>query len=251
VLSSEGTSNETTWSQGVYTSGKEIWKAFGLQGHPPKPRGVYLNQPSPYGGKVAGFWAVAGWMVLALFVLMLGFSFASKREKLVELERRFSASAGEPSYVTPTFQLSGRPATVEVATNTNLMNSWALFNFALINDDTGVAYDFGREISYYSGTDSDGAWTEGSNSDTVLVPAVPPGRYYLRVEPETDPAAAGGTYRITLRHDVPSYSWFFIAGALLLIPPVLRTIRAYNFERERWAESDHPPVVNWSDEDDD
>ena len=32
MLSSETTENETTWSLGEYTTGQEIWKAFGLAG---------------------------------------------------------------------------------------------------------------------------------------------------------------------------------------------------------------------------
>jgi hypothetical protein len=251
VLSAESTEDETTWSHGVYAPASEIWKAFALPGKPPRPQGVYLNQPSPYGAAIVPMWVLAGWMCLALFGLMFFFGFASKNEKVLEIQRTFSSSAsGEPSYVTRTFELTGRPTTVEVTTNTSLNNSWAFFNFALINDDTGTAYDFGREVSFYSGTDSDGSWTEGSNNDKVLVPAVPPGRYYLRVEPEADSSAQGGRYQITLRHDVPSYTWFFIAGALLLVPPVIRTIRSFNFERQRWAESDHAPVINLSDEDD-
>ncbi len=30
-------------------------------------------------------------------------------------------------------------------------------------------------------------------------------------------------YSITLRHDVPNYSWFWLAAFLLLIPPVFLT----------------------------
>ena len=46
---------------------------------------------------------------------------------------------------------------VELDTSTDLSNSWAYFNYALINSETGQAYDFGREVSYYYGSDSDGA----------------------------------------------------------------------------------------------
>jgi hypothetical protein len=50
----------------------------------------------------------------------------------------------------------------------------------LINDQTGQTFDFGREVSYYH--DSDGS--EGSRNNSVIVPSVPSGQYYLRVEPE-------------------------------------------------------------------
>ena len=79
-----------------------------------------------------------------------------------------------------------RPTTVEVAFDTNLSNNWTYFNVALVNLDTGSALDFGKEVSYYFGRDSDGNWTEGSRRGVVRVPSVDPGSYYLRVETETD-----------------------------------------------------------------
>jgi len=60
------------------------------------------------------------------------------------------------------------------------------------------------------------------------------------VEPEMDSGAV--TYDLTLRHDVPNYTWFLIAFGLLLIPPVWYTIRARGFETQRWMNSDHPPI---------
>jgi hypothetical protein len=131
-----------------------------------------------------------------------------------------------------------------------LRNNWVYFGFSLINEDTDTAYDFGREVSYYSGSDSDGAWSEGNARDSVLLPAVPPGRYYLRVEPETE-SGAPVTFDIRVRHDVPTYIWFWIAMGLLLIPPLIRTIQRAHFESARWAESDHAPVSSSSSDDDD
>ena len=54
-------------------------------------------------------------------------------------------------------------------------------------------------------------------------------------------------YTLALRHDVPNYSWFWIAALLLLIPPVFHTIRSRGFEVKRWMESDHPPVRSGGD----
>jgi hypothetical protein len=249
ILSEESTGNETTWSEGVYVPGWHIWKAFNLPGSAPYAHGVYLNQPSPYTG-VGALWLKAFALIGVTLALMAFFGMFSKRETVLEVQRSFAAGATEPSFTTRPFDLTGRPATVEVSTRTNLSNNWAYFNYALINDETGVAYDFGREISYYSGADSDGSWSEGGASDSVILPAVPPGRYYLLVEPETQ-SAVPVNFDIRLRHDVPTYTWFWIIIALLLIPPIFRAIQAANFERMRWAESDHAPTFNTSDEDDD
>ena len=256
VLSSETTEDEITWSRGEYTPGAEIWKAFALEGGPPPARGVYLNQPSPYGK--GGLWGTFGWLLLMLIGLAIMFAMFSRRAVVFDQGYRFSTTdKSEPSLVTPVFNLEGHTAGLELTVTTNLANNWAYFNFALINDDTGTAYDFGREVSYYSGTDSDGSWSEGGSNATVYIPSVPPGRYYLRIEPEMeansgryDPKArAWGNsvaYHITLRHEVPNYTWYWLAALLLLIPPVFHSIRVRSFEAQRWMQSDYPPVVRSS-----
>jgi hypothetical protein len=137
---------------------------------------------------------------------------------------------------------------VELTTSTDLNNRWIYLNYALINETTGQAFDFGREVSYYHGYDSDGSWSEGSVNDSVAVPSVPPGRYYLRVEPEGDPGYGMTYYTISVRRDVPQYSFYGIALGALFLPVLVLTWRSLSFEHLRWAESDHAPVSSGDDE---
>ena len=237
ILSAETTQDEITWSKGEYVAGAAVWSAFQLPGRPPGARGVYLNQPSPYAGKIGGIWGSFAAMLAILMGLAIFFAVFSRQETVYRNSYSFSSfDKGEPSFVTPEFELKGRQAPLELAVNTNLDNNWTYFNFALVNEDTGQAYDFGREVSYYNGSDSDGAWSEGSPNTTVLIPAVEPGKYYLRVEPEME--AGNVRYDITLRDDVPSYAWFWLAAGLLLMPPIGYSMRARNFESQRWMQSD-------------
>ena len=218
ALSSESTGGEMTWSQGEYIAGSVVWKAFALEGAAPPAKGTYLNQPSPYQGGIGGIWTSFAIMLALLIGLALFFATFSRQETVFRSRYAFaSGQTAEPSFVTSDFTLTGRPATLELAVNTNLDNNWTYFNFALVNEDTGQGFDFGREVSYYHGSDSDGPWDEGSRNSSVMLPSVAPGKYYLRVEPEMDSGAVD--YSLTLRHDVPNYTWFLIAFGLLLIPP--------------------------------
>src|SRR6266404_3895483 len=54
MLSGETTEQETTWSIGEYTPGRDIWQAFKLPGSAPSPRGIFANQLSPFGDKPKG-----------------------------------------------------------------------------------------------------------------------------------------------------------------------------------------------------
>jgi len=242
VISSERTGKEITWSMGEYISGADIWKAFKLLGSPPERIGVYENQPSPFTADVTRIWlAFIGFLVLVV-VMFIGFEASARNEQVFQGDYHFDPrDRSEPSFVTDVFQLKGRTSNLELKTDANVNNSWIYLNYALINQDTGQAYDFGREVSYYHGYDSDGAWTEGKNNDTVVIPSVPPGNYYFRIEPEAEVAPGPIYYTITAKRDVPQASFFGLALLALLIPAGLITWRSMNFEHMRWAESDCAP----------
>jgi hypothetical protein len=200
--------------------------------------GVFANQPNPYAAKAHGMWGHFGWMLLGMIALLIGFRLISGNNEVFSQNYTFRKGQGESSFVTEPFDLAGRTSNVELSIQTDVSNNWAYFNFALINETTGKAFDFGREVSYY--TDSEGS--EGSRHDSVIVPSVPPGRYYLRVEPETPDSTYPLFYHLELRRDVPVYSFFFLAIFLLLIPPIFAHWRSMSFEGRRWMESDYVSV---------
>jgi Domain of unknown function (DUF4178) len=243
MLSREQTSGEVSWSIGEYMEGKDVWSAFHLAGHPPEAIGVYENQPSPVGPNIRMVWAAFAVFALILLVLMIGFAASSKREPVFQATYQLDPAqpVGEASFVTDTFQLTGRTSTVEVKTSADVQNNWIYLNYALINQDTGEAWDFGREVSFYSGYDSDGSWSEGSRKNTVIVPSVPAGMYYLRIEPELARLHPRINYTVEVIRDVPVNGYYGIGFLVLLIPPIMLSWRSLSFERSRWSESDHPP----------
>jgi len=253
ILSSEQDGKEINWSQGVYVPGKDIWQAFGLPGSPPAAHGVYANQPNPHMNKMRRAWRTFG-VLLALWLAAVVLHLAtSSNQELFRRSYRFAAnSPGEHSFVTEPFSVP-RTGNVKVEIRTDLDNNWAYFNMALLAEDGSRGFDFGREISYYHGRDSDGSWSEGSRSDSATLARVPAGRYYLRIEPEMDPQAAFASaagmsmnYEVIVRHDTPRLWIFFLALPLLLISPVLHSFRAMGLESARWSESDYGTMAGFS-----
>ena len=243
ILSEETTEGETTWSLGTYVSPQYIWEAFQLPEKPPLPRGVYANQPDPYEGDAGGlgklFLAFAAIVIAMLVVTQL-----TARRELAFFDR-YSLTSHNPdstAFVTPLFALKGRTSNVRLTIDTDLSNNWAYFNLALINEQTGTAYDFGREVAYYYGYDSDGSWSEGSTRDRSTIPSVPSGNYYLRVQPElgTDNQQPLN-FALTVQRDVPTVTPFFAVLGLLVIPPIFALFRRGAFESMRWRESDYAP----------
>ena len=244
VLSSEKLDKEVTWSIGEYMYGREIWEAFKLHGAPPEAMGVYENQPSPVTTNLAGMWVAFAAFAVLLLALIAGFDMRAKKEPVFWQTYRYSRAdpKAEASFVTDVFELTGRTSTVQVKTYAPVSNHWIYLNYALINQDTGQAWDFGREVSYFYGYDSDGSWTEGKQNDEVVIPSVPPGHYYLRIEPEADPSLPVIPYTVDVTHDVPVFGIYGIAFLALLAPVLIISFRAHTFERSRWSESDHPPM---------
>ena len=239
ILSREKAEEETTWSIGESVEGKALWAAFGLKGEPPARVGVGVVQVSPYTGR--------GRTMLRLFLLLVGALLLAQivsvllAQNRLAYEQRFAYQGGKGplvSVVTESFDLTGRHANVQVEIDTDLSNNWAYFNMALINEETGQGLNFGREVSYYSGRDEDGSWSEGGRRDEVYLPSIPSGRYYLLIEPET--SASRMAYEVHVRRDVPRFIHLLWALPLLSIFPLLSWYRSRRFEAQRWMESDHP-----------
>lgn len=253
ILSAEvNADKEVTWSLGEYTSGSDIWKTMSLPGEPPRPEGIFANQPSPYAGRTGRMWRTAA-LLLALAALLWIAHLATARERraFAQIFTYDPRAIQDASFVTPTFDLDGRPSAVTVATSTNLENQWMGVGYALVNDETGQSFEFAREVSYYHGVEDGEAWSEGSRSDSVTLPHIPPGRYFLRVEPEGDRTGKPVRYQVAVVRDVPTSLWFLSAVVLIAFPPITTSIRASAFEQRRWQESDHGPSGSSDDDDDD
>jgi len=249
VLSCEQAAGETSWSLGEYTYGNEIWKAFNLPGQAPQPVGVFENQPAPTTINLKQVWMTFIMLAVFLVGLMAVMDIASSKEAVYSASYQLppGPQKGEASFVTDVFELKGRTSNVQIQTSANVSNSWIYVDYALINQDSGRAWDFGREVSFYSGYDSDGSWTEGSRKDTVIVPSVPAGHYYLRIEPEADARHPAINYSISVRRDVPVFGFYGWALLGLFLPVLYVTLKSIGFERSRWAESDHPILQTESD----
>ncbi len=245
MLSAEvSPAKEAPSSHSEHTPRPHDWSAFALSGQPPRPQGIFANQPSPYGAAVRRMWTNAAMLAAAATLVWLAYLITAQQKQVFTQGFVYDARPGtvagrglDTSFVTPTFELDGRPSAVRVETAADVDNQWLGVGYTLINDETGDTLDFGREVSYYHGYEEGESWTEGSRADSVTLPAVPAGRYFLRVEPEGERNGKPIQYQITLVRGVATSAWFFIALVLLLIPPALTTWRALSFERRRWEES--------------
>lgn len=236
MLSRESTEGEITWSVGLYKTGEEIGRAFQVpQGLPPAT-GVFANQPNPH--QVGSVWTTCLWLTIALFAAMMVFGIRASNERLFYHQYRYTGGPEGDAVTTPEFTVKGSgPQNVEIHAETNLNEDWLYLNFFLVNVGSGDAYIAGRDFE-----------AEGNRSvrDSVTFSQVPPGKYYLRVEPEMDknsPSVRYGSvyYDVQVWRDVPHYLLFWLAIPLMAVPAIWATMKKSIFETQRWQESDHAP----------
>jgi hypothetical protein len=251
MLSKETAESEINWSLGTYTSPEEVWTAFGIEGSPPSPEGVGPHQPWE-GANPKQVFLRAVLAVAALIVLFIAMSVAASktihRESISFPDHARSGAPESAIFAGPIFVTAG--SNVEVKVNAPVSNSWLYLEGALINEETGGVDEFDLEVSYYSGVDSDGSWSEGSTTASRFVPAVEPGRYTLRLAPQWgDSAKPPSGYTLTVYNRVPRMWHAFLAVLALLAWPALRLWKYLRFETQRWSESDHPWVESGGEDD--
>ena len=160
MLSQEVTANEVNWSAGVYMTNAEIEKAFGVSDLP-KPWGVAPNQPFTglillHVGRLAAVAVVADRGVDDPLSGLTTTIFS----QVIQLPPMASATQAQTAFSTPFDVKANR--NVRITASAPVDNSFADLDIDLINDQSQEVESVNIPIEYYSGTDSDGAWTEGS-----------------------------------------------------------------------------------------
>ncbi|HSR13107.1 MAG TPA: DUF4178 domain-containing protein [Thermodesulfobacteriota bacterium] len=235
ILSLEKTEREGVWSLGEYMEPEALRQAFQVAAPFPRRVGVAPNQPSPYKSRSSALFTVFGYLCLAAVLVHFGLMLLAQNKLVYQKQFLFEQSAREKSLVTDAFEISGHTSNVVIRSAANVNNSWIYLHMALISDE-GRAYDFGREISYYHGVDGGESWSEGGRADEAILPSIPAGKYYLRIEPESPVPALN--YTIQVYRDVPRWSFFLIALGALCVIPIVGLWRSARFESARWAEGD-------------
>jgi len=216
-------------------------KAFGKEITLPEVHGIGLVQPFWFHFKNT---AITFCCVAILILLTHSFLNGNREEKIILNEDIPYDGYINKDYVTPSFELKGSSAPLVISVASNVDNSWANVQVALVNETTGEEVYANKDIEYYHGYEGGESWTEGSTSEEFNICGVSEGKYHLSLTPMKAPEDASNNYlHVDVSWNKPSMRnvWMTVLfmGVFIVI---LYYINKY-FETRRWEDSSYSPYV--------
>lgn len=244
MLSVERNQQEVTETLAEYIEPEVIELAFGVE--LPDKTGIAGNQPAPYAGKLATIWKIS----LVSILLALFVQWGMGDGTLVSLTRiNIVQSEKDKTLSTPVFNLPKR-SNLSVRSSAPISNNWIELDLSLVNESTNETYQSRQVIEYYSGYEDGESWSEGEQIAQSTFSAVPAGEYRLVID--TSSGLPGNSdISMEIKRNIPAWGNFWIIFLCIIVFPVFTLLYRWNFENNRWENSDYAPAIFKSGESDD
>jgi Zn finger protein HypA/HybF involved in hydrogenase expression len=235
MLSCEYAGNEINWSLGTYVTAPEIEKAFGIGGVA-KPSSVGPNQPF-----TGGFYITTGLaFVVALLIAaaaLLPFTGIERTvlKETVTLERLTAPNTPQTAF-SGKFELKP-DRNVQIVAAADVSNTWVDLDVDLVNEASQEVESVNIPIEYYTGTDGDGAWSEGGKTQDASLSSLPGGVYTLRIEGTWEKSSLPMQVDIHVKQSVVRGVNFLCALGLLALFPAVGIARWITFAGARSGQS--------------
>jgi hypothetical protein len=213
----------------------EVEKAFGVTDLP-KPWSVAPNQP--FTGRFYYTWGLLPLLLLfvvAIFMIPFAGVTNTVLSQEVSLSPMQNATTAQTVF-SPPFEIKPN-RNIRISASAPVSNSFAELDVDLVNEQSQEVESVNIPIEYYFGSDSDGAWTEGSKEQDATLSSLPGGKYTLRVEGTWQDWQQPMPISLKVEQSVNRGVNFLCALLVLLIVPVLGLFRKITFESSRWKDS--------------
>ncbi len=203
ALNCESADGETTWTQAIPVDEAAVAAAFTVERK-------FMSRQPPRSAVNAGDDLPLMFLFALIALLAIGLV-----QEVVSWPRFCTKSTLEVVVGAPS--TTARIGTLDVrrtyqfvtisAAASSIANRWVDLDYSLVDRQTQQSIDANGLIEYYTGTDSDGPWTEGSTGAETLIASVPRGTYDIYVDSEahgwpSDPVVTpqpGGTGEWTVQ----------------------------------------------------
>ncbi|HEX7318475.1 MAG TPA: DUF4178 domain-containing protein [Pyrinomonadaceae bacterium] len=152
---------------------------------------------------------------------------------------------------TDPIQLNGGRNLRVTARALNVDNNWLYVAGDFINEETGLIQQFDLPMEYYHGVEDGESWSEGSADQAEYVPALPEGRYTMRLEAQWENwnQRTPPQFAVRVEQGVPRLVNLVLLLVALSLLPLLFALRHFGFERRRWADSAFNPYASGDGDD--
>jgi hypothetical protein len=230
--------NGMYWFYGSHISKNELYDAFGKDISLPFTVGVGSVQPAIANLNVDFNVILRSTLGVLLLVLAL-FLFSSmfnRQEVIYENNFSLPDSTILAPIITTDVKLDKWRSNIDFEIMAPVDNNWFELGIALVNKDNGKEYNVQQGVEKYSGYSDGESWSEGSNTETVMMHSVPAGNYFMRLEPAKGTGSVS-YFRLIATYDVPIWRNFFIFVLFALLPLGGLLIMVMVREGRRWQNS--------------
>lgn len=233
----EGDEGQTAYF-GEHISKGTIKSAFGVKSMPYKA-GIGIVQP---------FFVNLRQMIITFCcfaILILSshlFIYSGRQSTTVAKETLSFSDFNGKDYVTKPFTLQGGSAPLTISLHSDVNNSWASVQVALVNEKTNDEEYADKDIEYYHGYEGGENWSEGDTNENFNICGVSAGTYHLVITPQKAPEDTSNNYiSVQAEWNRPSAWNMVIPIVIMLVILVICYFLRIYFEQRRWADSSYSP----------
>ena len=185
ILSMEKLKDEVSWSIGEYVEPEDVQAAFSIdQTKMPARWRTAPNQPSAASQLAPTLWKYAVCFIGLLFFIQLLTMIFSRGEQIFAQKFTLNSMDKDVVQVSQPFDLKKARNTLAFQLWADVNNAWLATEVDLVNESNGETVSFEQGVEYYSGSDYDGHWSEGTRTHEAVLSDIPAGRYHLVLRPQ-------------------------------------------------------------------
>lgn len=259
VMKYEGGGSEVSCSLGEYVFPEEIRAKFNVPVR--KPSTVGACEPFRHTGY---FWMWAA-MLAVLTMLSIGMSALKPAHDILNEQITLEALPAAPPATPPAPAQVVNPAPgaetsnapplesgqvwlskplelnarefIEFKVEAQLDNGWLSLDGDLINEETGDVQPFDLNLEYYHGYEDGENWSEGSQSNSTSLSALPAGKYTLRLEGHWDKQTRPVSFHAVLSQSGSNSGHCVLIFLAISLLPCVVLIMKFMHHSGRWKES--------------
>jgi len=238
MISVERMNGVETAFYGEYIKKDKIKKAFS-RSFMPYQSGVNIIEPFQFDIRNTA-------IIFCIFALIIitanWFIYKDQAEQNVFYKEITFSDFDNKEITSSSFTLKGGSAPLTIHASTEVDNSWANVNIALINENTNDEIYASKDIEYYHGYSDGESWSEGAQSEEFNICGVKAGKYHLLITPLKAPEDLNNkVIKINVVWNQPSNRNVWIIVIFMIVVFLVIRFFKLNFEKTRWADSNYSP----------